>query len=171
MYGGRAIAVRRGMTFIEVVVALVLLSGLAVVVLGSVQMAANLNERQRLRLEATEIAHRVVLQYIDDFELLERQPNRVEHNGTVYVFLAERYIVYPNDGTRRKPRRADEMAIEEQLQTNMQQLLVTVYREVDGVVDPTPLAKLERVFSPFELPGERGMVWLLRHMRGDGGGG
>lgn len=164
-------AMRRGLTFIEVVVSLVILSGLAVVVLGSIELIANLQERQRHRLEATEIAHRVVLQYIDDFEFLERQPNRIEHNGGVYVFLAERYIVYPNEGVPRPPRRAEEVAFERQLETNMQQLLVTVYREVDGVVESEPLAQLERVFSPFELPGERGLTWMIRHMNQQGTGG
>lgn len=161
---------RRGLTFLEVVVALVLLTGLAIVVLGSIQMIVRLNERQHLRLEAMEIAHRVVLQYIDDFEFLERQPNRVEHNGEVYVFLAERYIVFPNDGVRRPPRRAEAMAFDEQLQTNMQLLLVSVYREVNGVPEEQPLAELERVFSPFELPGQRGLNWMIRHMQSQGGG-
>lgn len=57
---------RRGMTFLETVAAVVIIGMLAAAVTSAISFVAGVQRQQQRQLEAAEVAHRLILQYIDD---------------------------------------------------------------------------------------------------------
>lgn len=158
---------RGGLTFVEVLLASALLTGLAAIVFGAVNLWSAAAEREVRRAEAMEVAHRVILQYIDDFKWIRGQEPVVMLNGRFYHFelltedLAEESI--DDNRTRRRAVERGSLTASERMQSQLVQLTVTVYAEdADGFVDPTPDAMLRRIYNPvLGAGGMRGFQYTL----------
>jgi len=160
-----------GLTLLEVVISLVLLGMLSSMVFGAISFMQSAADYQLRRLDAVEVAHRVVMQHIDNRELLRGQPRRVEQNGRVFHFeLREELLVQEeSEGegpTRRTAQRSDQSELTEILSQKLHQVTVDVYAEDEktGKWGGEPLATIVRVFDPtVNLNGDDEAVlrWIL----------
>ncbi len=75
---------RRGLTFIEVVCAVALLAIVAATVFGAFNSVMSAQQRQQHRLNAMEVANRLILQYLDDRETMPREGLPVTYAGMFY---------------------------------------------------------------------------------------
>ncbi len=90
----------RGLTLIEVVIALATLVVAAGALLGGSTFIANIAARSQVRLDATEVAHRVLLQHMEDTRFWDTQPKRTELNGRYYAFTLAEEVVLADDMSR-----------------------------------------------------------------------
>lgn len=160
----RAVPTRvRGLTLLEVVLALTTLVIAATALLGGSTFAVNLAARDQRRLEATEVAHRLILQHMEDPELFKGQPKRTEINGHFYAFSLDEEVVIAADspttagggvgadaGIKKIKYRTGALAEatnEDRIKTS-NRLVVRVYPDDDnvGVGQKVALAELTRYF-------------------------
>lgn len=168
----RARRTRTGLTFIEVVVSVALLAGMASVVLGAVTLMENAAAREIHRLNAMEVAHRVIVQIIDDHKWIKRNKHLpVEMNGHLYVFTHREDVLSREEGldeaegadrsNRRTSRPAAEASLDERLKAQIHEVTITVYLErADGSRSEQPYAELTRVYNPIMGEGNRGVEWF-----------
>jgi hypothetical protein len=162
-----------GLTILEVVIAVAMLAGMASVILGAVSLMENSIVRDRHRLNAMEVAHRVVVQLIDDHTWVDRQPARRVQQGDYYYDFDYRVdVLYHEKGldeegkeipsNRRATKLASESSVEERLKAQIHEITVTVYLErPDGSRSPQAYATLHRLYNPVMGEGERGIRWVM----------
>lgn len=80
----RRACLRRGVTFLESILGVVLLGLVAASLAGAVSFMHNTQIRLERRLGAAELANRLILQLIDDRESLPSRSLPVEYNGALY---------------------------------------------------------------------------------------
>jgi hypothetical protein len=167
------------MTFVEVIVSIGLVAGMATVVLGGVGLMENAARRDRHRLEAMEVAHRVILQMVDDPRWLDNQVPRVEHGGSYYTFQVQRAIMIDEedalgegvDRSRLSTLSLEDASMNQIVASQVLQVTVWVYLErPDGSVPERPMARLTRVYNPVMGAGNRGIEWMMRLLEQDMGG-
>lgn len=150
----------RGLTFVEVVAALLMLALVAVTVLGGLSFLDSAAARDRYRLAATEVAHRVILQYMDNPAALPdpRLPYEFDepYPATRYRWiLREEFLAAEGDergpGARRRRAKVTEGAsMDELFKSHLYQVTVEVYLFDDAqalVSLSEPLAKLSRIYN------------------------
>lgn len=157
---------------IEVVIALATLVTASGMILGAVSFMEGTAARNTARLEAMEVAHRVVMQYIDEPEQLKQFNRRYDYNLHTYYFELTEEVLQVDENTniqgltRRETQRAEDLSMQDILQSQLQQITVTVYRTDPGSPDgiaATPDAQLTRLFSPinlFERDNSRLLDWI-----------
>lgn len=101
-----------GLTLLEVILALTTLVIAAAALLGGSSFTAGLATRDSRRLEATEVAHRLILQHMEDPNFFDGQPKRTEINGRFYAFTLDEDVVVSDDArlpqaAPREGRRSD----------------------------------------------------------------
>lgn len=145
----------RGLTLLEVVLALTTLVIAATALLGGSSFAANLAARDQRRLEATEVAHRLILQHIEEPDFFKGEVKRTEINGRYYAFSLDEDVVSTDDtpgaqGSKTKYR-ANPLAttvgdMERLKQAN--RITVRVYPDDDntGIGQKIALAELTRYY-------------------------
>ena len=146
---------QRGLTVLEVVLASALLVTLASIVLGSLSFIEAVHVRDLHRLNATEVAHRVIAQYIDDPTLLPDEELPLQQGDFLYRYvMREDLIEIQDDGTTRRrafSRRALDVPATEQFGNLLRQIVVEVYIDDERVPERyslAPVARLERLYSP-----------------------
>jgi hypothetical protein len=164
---------RRGLTFIEVVVATALLTSLASVVVGTVTFMENSVARQRYRLDAMEVAHRLVAQYLDDDKLLPQQSLPIQQGNAFYRYQLKEEVVMQDEadstGLRRgRIKRQDEVSAEQALPQMLNRVTIAVYLDdpANPVIETSrPLAELSRMFNPVSGRDEDAMMrYLLKQV-------
>lgn len=150
--------VRPGLTFVEVIAAAALLAGLASVILGAVSFMESSFARQRHRLQAMEVAHRVVAQHIDNPELLPDSGVPIQQGRSFYRYtLAEEVLVQEDAGDqqigRRTARRKQDLSVEDSFRHMLNKLTIRVY--LDDPSNPAldarqPIVALTRLFDPIQ---------------------
>ena len=85
----RRYTTRRGVTFVEAILASVLLAMVASTLAGGVSFMSNSQRRMDQRLGAAELANRLVLQYIDDRESLPDKSLPIEYDIDLYRWTLE----------------------------------------------------------------------------------
>lgn len=154
MRHGATSRARAGLTFLEVVVSIAILAGVGSIVFGVIGFTTGNQQRDAHRVEAMEVAHRVVLQWIDDPEWIRSQPKRYPYAGSTYAFeVREMFLVNEEDrdvsGGRMSatPTPQDEAGTREIITSGLRLLDVYVWRErEDGIVEDEPLAHINRVY-------------------------
>ncbi|NJK32933.1 MAG: type II secretion system protein [Deltaproteobacteria bacterium] len=167
----------RGLTILEVLVALVIVA-LATAMVSSVVSAQFSAERAfEHERNALEVAHRIILQHIDDETVLHGQPNRVEQGGFTYRFEIERVVlqIRPQgtiDDQSDRPVRAEVQVVprasltaDQIIAEKLQRVTVRVFHD-DAASGARPLAQLSRVFNPFADP-ERAIDRVIRMLQDD----
>lgn len=144
---------RGGVTFLEVVFASALL-GIAtsgfVAALGAVETLDSLSEQG---LEAHEVAHRVILQFMDDPRSL-REDTPYPLGRGVYRYIVRKDVLLPEDAESERvsirkgahTKTLDPMA---RIRARLTMVTVEVYEEEDGRRGVQPLATLSRIYDPF----------------------
>ncbi len=75
---------RRGLTFLEVILATVILVFVASVGMGSLSFILSQSERQQTRLAAMELANRLMIIFLDDEVEFGKLPRALEYEGRRY---------------------------------------------------------------------------------------
>lgn len=75
---------RRGLTFLEVVLATVILASVVAVTMTALNVIYGQSERQMAREGAMELANRLMIIFLDDENELKRQPRSLEFEGRRY---------------------------------------------------------------------------------------
>ena len=164
---------RAGLTFVEVIVCLGIVAGAAGLVFGTVGFLERVALHNRDRLNGTEVAHRVILQWIDDFQSLRGQVHRVEHDGRMYQFDVWEEVLLTESGNepgssrstsqRRSSVKADNVSAEDRLNAQIHQITVDVFLELpDGSRSARPVATLVRSYNPMMGLGGRGMKYMTK---------
>lgn len=80
---------RRGLTFLEVVLATVILASMAAVVMTALNLILAQSERQIAKLGAMELANRLMIIFLDDENEFKRQPKDLEFEGRWYRWVSK----------------------------------------------------------------------------------
>jgi hypothetical protein len=164
---------RAGLTFVEVIVSVGIVAGAAVLAFGTIGFLEKVASHNIDRVNGAEVAHRVILQWIDDFQWLRNQDHRVEMGGRFYQFDVWEEVLAAESaevaGTarrasqRRTSVRADTVTADERFQAQIHQITVQVFAELpDRSRAPVPVARLVRSYNPMMGLGGRGMDYMLK---------
>lgn len=158
---------RRGLTFIEVVVALATLSVFGALVLGSIGHLTAMAERNKQRLQGMELAHRVVVQFLDNQELVPEPDQYIWQGDTRYRVEIEETVLdlvaSEIQGLSEGAERAfEDVSLQERVQ-QMHKVKVSVYRwEPSNAFEAeVPVAELTRLYYPFLQDEDWIQEWLL----------
>jgi hypothetical protein len=163
----RAPAARRGVTFLEVVFSAVILAIAAGAISGGFALIERLSLRDDARLAGYEVAHRLILQFMDDPESLP--PDHLPLDMGRFRFrytLGKEALVEDAVGEtgveRREGRNVNTLDMSDRLRNRLLLLRVQVNWEHDnGAVDE--VASLSRIFDPFgDTSDSRQMLLQLR---------
>jgi type II secretory pathway pseudopilin PulG len=88
---GRPRRARRAMSFLEVIAAVAIISLVAASVSAVISTVVRLQEGDIHRLACAEIAHRLILQYLDDAEVISRTPETIVYSDKLYRWNVELY--------------------------------------------------------------------------------
>ena len=144
---------RGGVTFLEVVFASAML-GIAtsgfVAALGAVETLDALSAR---RLEAHEVAHRVILQFMDDPRSLQEDTPYPLGRG-VYRYIVRKDVLLPEDAEServsiRKTAHTKTLDPIARIRARLTMVTVEVFEDEDGLRGRDPLATLTRIYDPF----------------------
>lgn len=144
---------RGGVTFLEVVFASALL-GIAtsgfVAALGAVESLDSMSSR---RLEAYEVAHRVILQFMDDPRSLQEDTSYPLGRG-VYRYIVRKDVLLPEDAEAervsiRKGAHTKTLDPIARIRARLTMVTVEVYEEEHGRRGSEPMATLSRIYDPF----------------------
>lgn len=158
---------RTGVTFLEVVFSSVILALAAAAITGAFSLIERLSMRDEARLDAYEVAHRLILQYMDDPDSLPptHLPIEIGNRRFHYAAGAEALLQEPGAAEagvdRRESRNVAQLDSTEILRGRL--LLITVrvdWERPDGFRDT--VAVLSRVFDPF---GDADSMQMLTHLR------
>lgn len=146
----------RGLTFIEVIVAAALLAGLASVVMGAVSFMETAAARERHRLNAMEVAHRIIAQYLDNPDILPDSSLPIQQGDTLYKFTLREEVMVQDEGAdqalrRRTGKLKSQLSPQDQLPALLNRLTVQVFLADAGspVIDSTrPVIELVRMYNP-----------------------
>lgn len=164
---------RRGLTFIEVVVATGILAGLATMIVGTLSFMENATLRQKHRLNATEVAHRVICQFLDDPDKLPDKNLPIQQGEHLYRFiLRDEILVTEDSGTeglrQGQGRNVTQMDPQEQLRSMLGRVTVQVYLDEpdNPIATDAPMAELVRVYGTLSLADEDAIMKRLLELVG-----
>jgi type II secretory pathway pseudopilin PulG len=172
-------ASRPALTMIEVVMALATLVIASSMILASVSFMETTAARNTTRLEAMEVAHRVIMQYIDEPDDLKQFNQRYQYNRSFYRFEVREEILQIDESTdipgltRREGALAKDLNMEDTFKSLLYQVTVTVYRENPNYPDAiptTPHTQLVRLYNPislFERDEDRLLDWITQVLSGE----
>jgi len=162
---------RRGVTFLEVVLAVALLAMLFTTVVSAYGAIRAMGMRQQERLNATEVAHRIIMIYA--YEGPDKVPSEnefVEYGTSLYRFRLSEDTLIEEPGGREglSIRRAvpfSGLSANRRIEARLLQLTVDVFPEQRGYIpsNTEPLASVSRVFNPLDTSTQTDDV-LLQHI-------
>lgn len=155
---GRIGGARRGLTLLEVVAATALLAGLASIVLGAIGYMETSAARERHRLQAMEVAHRIVAQYIDNPKLLPDESLPIQQGESYYRYAIQEDVLVQEQGAegairKRTAKRKQDLSVEEALPQMLNRITIRVFLDDPSspVLDASrPAAELVRIFDPIQ---------------------
>lgn len=162
------------MTFIEVALSVALLAGLAGVIATSYDSMQRLGTLQQHKLYATEVAHRLILNYLLDPSSLPEPGERIPYSSEFFYRheLDEEMLVPGRDSppgvTRRRPVPQRALETDALFNAGLKMVTVRVYplpvaEGGSGVGDPlAPLAEVRRIYNPVD--GETDSDIILRQV-------
>lgn len=159
----------RGLSFLEVVLATAMLAAMAASVLGSISFLQSVIGREKHRLAGTEVAHRVITQYLEDPDLLPDEKLPIQQGDTLYRVAFREEVLTDEAGEEGQPRRKvgrnrDELSPEQQLTGLLRRVTVSVFlfepRTLAEAAEP--VAELSRTYSYLEGRQNSVMQRLLK---------
>lgn len=150
----------RGLTFLEIVVSVATLSLVASVIVGTISFFKSATMLERHRLNATEVANRVILTKLDDPKWRPAAMSRnYTINGFRYAFNIQ-VDLFELTGDEAKLSNIKDADINARI-THMEQITVTVaLSEPESSLSGVPLATLVRVRDPRRMDSSRVLEWV-----------
>ena len=164
----------RGLTFLEIVVSVATLSMVAGVIVGTVSFFKNATMLERHRLNATEVANRVILTKLDQPKWRPGAMNRkFTINGFRYAFNMD-VDLFELGADEAKLSSLSDADLNARI-SHMEQITVTVALDEPGSrLSGMPLATLVRVRDPRKMDSSRVLEWVTDLLNpadeGDDGG-
>ena len=167
--GGRA---QGGLTFLEVIMSLAMVGVVGAMITGGIGFMERAQRANALRLDAVEVAHRVIIQQVDDDKLWKQEVNRVELNGTVFEFeLNLEVLVTDGSSTdpraRRERRQVNESTFNERLTSKLHLVTAQVWAVDPPQESGEPLATLTRVYNILDVEGDALFGRIIRMQEED----
>ena len=160
------------MTLLEVLLALAILAGATTVGIGGMGAVQRMGQVEQDRLNAMEVAHRLLLNHMIDPESLPDTARPIAQGRGVYRYeIDEAVLEEQQEGsgtTRRSSRPMSETTGNQRLQAGLVMATVRVYRDAGGVPDTRRgvMAELSRIYDPFETDEESIMFNQLKALLG-----
>ncbi len=148
----------RGISFLEVVFSAALLSIVAATVSTGFSVIERLSRNGERSLAAYEVAHRLILQYLDNPLQMpdDSLPLPAEVTGRVekFWYLKNESELTPEDtgessATVRGSINTNLLSAEERIQAGLSMVTIEIYEDFNGRRGPAPIATLTRIYNPF----------------------
>jgi hypothetical protein len=145
---------------------------IAAMITGAIGFMEQAHLANRLRLDAAEVAHRVIIQQIDDDKLWKQEANRVELNGTVFEFTLNLEVLTKDDSApegraRRNARATTEVSFNERLVSKLHLITAQVWAVDPPQLGPEPLASITRVYDILDVQGDELFGRIIRMQEED----
>lgn len=163
---------RKGVTFLEVVVAMAMLITVVSMLTGTLGFIENSAAAHRRHAEALEVAHRIIIQHMEDPALLRGQPRRVELNGTLYGFEITEAVLKPSANSEEGitvQNAVDVSEIDAGVRFTHKLHLVSVEVFIDDPDiqrDGHTLTTLRRIYNPLSLENPNDLIKIVQDWRG-----
>ncbi|MGP1345316.1 MAG: type II secretion system protein [Phycisphaerales bacterium] len=163
---------QRGLTFLEVIMSLAMVGVVGAMITGGIGFMERAQRANALRLDAVEVAHRVIIQQVDDDKLWKQEVNRVELNGTVFEFdLHLEVLVSDGSSTdpraRRERREVNASTFNERLTSKLHLVTAQVWAVDPPQESGEPLATLTRVYNILDVEGDALFGRIIRMQEED----
>jgi type II secretory pathway pseudopilin PulG len=161
-----AAARARGFSLLEAVLAMVLLGVAVSTVVGSMSAVQRMTHHDQERLNAAEVAHQLILQYLHDPKQMPDDDLPIEQGkGRYRYLLSEEILVQEQEADRVQTRRARSMSslsTNERLGAGLVLITVKVFPDTDAPLSRTSeLITLNRIFDPYASTDDQ---TLLKHV-------
>lgn len=134
------------MTLLEIVLAMVLLAIISTAVLGTIGTLENLQQNQEQMLSGYEVAHRLMLSYLDDDKSMPNRALPIEYGNSKFMYALD------EEQVRMRLNRVQNSADSSPQGLNRyRQVTITVFEADVSLEYPRPgaqLAQLTRVYDP-----------------------
>jgi hypothetical protein len=149
---------RRGVTFVEVALAVALLAGLAGVIATAYDGIGKMTTHEQDRLYATEVAHRLILNYLLDPESLPDPGERIPYGDDIFFrhdLITEMLIEEDSEDDNVAVRKAvleSKATKNQRLGSGLKMVTVKIFHTRDsGFADLNkPLATVTRIYNPID---------------------
>lgn len=157
---------RRALSLLEALLATTLLGMAVSGVVGAVGAVQRMSEMDQHRLNATEVAHQLILQYLHDPNQLPDPSLPIEQGKGRYRYLiSEEALTQEQEIGRVQTRRArsfGSLSQNERLGAGLVMITVKVYPDSESSLSRSrELASLSRIFDPYSSTDDD---TLLRHI-------
>lgn len=163
----------RGITFLEVVFSSAMLAVVAATITSGFAMIDRLSVIGERKLAAYEVAHRLVLQFLDN--PTEMPPDTLPLPGEVtgrvekfWYLLNDSELTPEEDGekgvTTRGQVNTRQLSVEERISARMSMVTVEVYEDENGRRAAEPIATINRVYDPF-AGAEDDPATFMKHLQ------
>lgn len=168
----------QGLTLVEVIVAMVLVSIMGAMISASITQIARTHTISEKHRNALEVAHRIILSYIDDPDFALQNSRVTSLNDLHYEFeIQVDLLILPEDRfaqegqtkqIRPRYRPLRETTADEQLSSKLQRVTVRVFAhdpQKPGASRGAALASVSRIFNPLRSNDpQRAMIRAIRMM-------
>ncbi|MCB9838619.1 MAG: hypothetical protein H6813_04705 [Phycisphaeraceae bacterium] len=152
---------RRGMTFIEVLLASAILASIAITIIASITLAQKRSVLDQERINAAELAHRYLLTYIHvGPNALPPQSEPKPQGAGWYTYslseqILEEEVDESEDVSIRTPKPYGVVSANDRLSSGIVYLTVSVFpapnQEGLQLNPEVPLATISRIYDPFDV--------------------
>ncbi|MBL0921315.1 MAG: type II secretion system protein [Phycisphaerales bacterium] len=163
----------RGITFLEVVFASAMLAVVAATVASGFSMIDRLSRIGERKLAAYEVAHRLILQFLDSPTEMpdDTLPLPGEVTGRIEKFwylLNDSELVDESGGeagvTTRGQTNTRQLSVQERIQARLSMVTVEVYEDDNGRRSAAPLASITRLYDPF-AGSDEDPATFMKHLK------
>ena len=158
-------------TLLEVLLALLILGAATTVAVGGMGAIQKMAQAEQDRLNAMEVAHRLLLNHMIDPDSLPEADRPIAQGRGVYRYEIEEAVLESEEGdgrTRRRARPMREATGNQRLQAGLVMITVRVFVDAGGTPDLRrgAMAELSRIYDPFDTDEETIMFNQLESLMG-----
>lgn len=150
----RAARASAGVTFLEVVFAAAMLGAAAAAITSAFSTITRFTAREDVRLSANEVAHRLILQFLDDPSTLHPDTDVFPMGKSRFRYLVNKQVLVPEefgvaeDVTKTGARAAVSTTFADKLKARLLMVTVEVYEDRGARPTGEPMASISRIYNP-----------------------
>ncbi|MFG0258590.1 MAG: hypothetical protein ACF8GE_11870 [Phycisphaerales bacterium JB043] len=159
---------RRALSLLEVILATSLLGTVSSIMVSTFSSLQSESVRQQHRLNATEVAHNLIIQYLHNPNEMPDESLRIEKGTSYYRYVLEEEILTEQSRRNRvqvrRARNAQTLSQNERLGAGLVMITIHVYHHIDGDAlrqGGDVIVSLSRIFDPYSSTDD---ATLLRHV-------
>lgn len=159
---------RRAITMLEVILATSLLATTSTIIVNTLGSMELMTAQQQHRLNATEVAHNLIVQYLHNPNNMPDDSLKIEKGTGLYRYVMREEILTEESRSgrvsRRRAQNAQTLSQDERLGAGLVMITIFVYHYIGNASlaqSGEPIVSLSRIFDPYASPDD---VTLLRHV-------